>query len=183
MWPGDRGFARRLAVAEAIARRHAEAIAALDQYVAARPDDAGAAAVGQDASGAQTEGSFTLELLADALLRAGDGARAADVLTEARLLWPDQPGFARRLAVAEAMARRHAEAVAALDQYVAARPDDAGAWLLGAWLVFDARLAGRSLGTLDEDLAHIARCRERYAALGGDPAVIDQWTGAVRRQP
>jgi hypothetical protein len=146
--------------------------------------DAEAAAVWQDAFGAQTERSFTLELLADALLRAGDGARAADVLTEARLLWPGEPGFTRRLALAEAIGRRHAEAIAALDEYLAARPDDAGAWLLGAWLVYDARLAGRPLGTLDEDLARLARCRERHAALGGaETALIDQWTDAVRRKP
>jgi len=150
---------------------------------AAAGRDDQAVAVWQEALGAETEGSFTLELLADALLRAGDGPGAADVLTEARLLWPDEPGFARRLAVADAMARRHADAIAALDEYLAARPDDAGAWLLGAWLVYDARVSGRPLGTPEEDLARIGRYRDRYADAGGaDTALIDQWIEAIRRR-
>ncbi len=145
--------------------------------------DEEAAAAWQTALIAETEGSFVFEVLGDALLRQEEGQQAEDILTEARMLWPDEPGFARRLAVAQAVARKHGEAIAALEQYLAERPDDAAAWLLGAWLVYDARLSDRPLGSLDEDLARIGRYRERYAALGGvDAALIDQWADAVRRK-
>jgi len=145
--------------------------------------DADAAAAWQTALVAETEGSFVFEVLGDALLRQEEGQQAVDILTEAHMLWPDEPGFARRLAVAEAVARKHGNAIAALEQYLAARPDDAGAWMLGAWLVYDARLSDRPLGSLEEDLARITRYRERYVAVGGaDAALIDQWAEAVRRK-
>jgi len=151
-------------------------------YAAAGRDDE-AAAAWQTSLIAETEGAFVFEVLGDALLRQEQGRQAVDILTEARLLWPDEPGFARRLAVADAVARQHGDAIATLEQYLAERPDDAEAWMLGAWLVYDARLSDRPLGTLDEDLARIGRYRERYAALGGaDPALIDQWADAVRRK-
>jgi len=151
-------------------------------YATAGSDDE-AAAAWQTALIAETEGSFVFEVLGDALLRQEEGQQAVDILTEAHLLWPDEPGFARRLAVADAVARKHGDAIAVLEPYLAKRPDDADAWMLGAWLVYDARLSGHPLGGLDEDLARIGRYRERYAALGGaDAALIDQWAEAVKRK-
>jgi len=85
--------------------------------------------------------------------------------------------------VAHAVARRQAEAIATLEPYLDDHPDDREAWMLGAWLIYDARLSDRPLGSLQDDLARISRYRERYAALGGpDVGLIDQWTEAVRRK-
>jgi tetratricopeptide (TPR) repeat protein len=150
---------------------------------AAAGRDGDAAAAWQTSLVTESEAPFVFSLLGDALLRQGEGAQAVDILSEARSLWPDDDGFARRLAVAYAVARRHPEAIATLEPHLPAHPDDASGWMLGAWIVYDARLSGHPLGTLDEDLARMRRCREGYAAAGGaDTGLIDQWMRAVERR-
>jgi hypothetical protein len=151
-------------------------------YAAAGRDDE-AAAAWQTSLVAEAEAPFVFELLGDAFLRLEEGRQAVDILAEARSLWPSEDGFLRRLAVAYAVARQHTEAVATLEQHLAGHPDDREAWMLGAWLVYDARLSDRPLGSLDEDAARLRRYRDRYAALGGpDVGLIDQWARAVERR-
>ena len=150
---------------------------------AAAGRDQDAAAAWQTSLVTESEAPFVFSLLGDALLRQGEGAQAVDILSEARSIWPDDDGFARRLAVAYAVARRHAEAIGALEPHLAAHPGDAPGWMLSAWVVYDARLSGHPLGTLDEDLARMRRCREGYAAAGGaDTGLIDQWMRAIGRR-
>lgn len=151
-------------------------------YAAAGRDDE-AAAAWQTSLVTEAEAPFVYELLGDALLRQNEGQQAVDILAEARSLWPDEDRFVRRLAVAHAIARQHPEAIAALDRYLERHPDDRDAWMLGAWLVYDARLSGRPLGSADDDLARLRRYRDRYAALGGsDVGLIEQWEAAVAKR-
>jgi VWFA-related protein len=151
-------------------------------YAAAGRDEE-AAAAWQTALVTEAEAPFVYELLGDALLRQSEGQQAVDILAEARSIWPDDDRFLRRLAVAHAISRQHTEAAGALDRYLERHPDDRDAWLLGAWLVYDARLSGRPLGGPDEDLARLRQYRERYAALGGaDVGLVDQWEAAVSRK-
>ncbi len=150
---------------------------------AAAGRDQDAAAAWQTSLVTESEAPFVFSLLGDALLRQGEGAQAVDILSEARSIWPADDGFARRLAVAYAVARRHPEAIAALEPHLAAHADDAPGWMLGAWIVYDARLSGQPLGTLDEDLTRMRRYRDGYAAAGGaDAGLIDQWMKAVQRK-
>jgi VWFA-related protein len=142
-----------------------------------------AAGAWQTALATEAGSSFVYALLGDALLRIDAGEQAVDIMVEAVAAWPDEPGLVRRLAVAQAVARRHAEAIATLERYLALQGSDRDAWLLGAWIVYDARLAGRPLGAPEEDAARFARCRERYAALGGTQlALVDGWRRAMERR-
>ena len=77
---------------------------------AAAGRDRDAAAAWQTSLVTESEAPFVFSLLGDALLRQGEGAQAVDILSEARSIWPADDGFARRLAVAYAVARRHPEA-------------------------------------------------------------------------
>ena len=152
-------------------------------YAAGGRDDE-AAGAWQTSLVTEAEAPFVYEVLGDALLRLDEGQQAADILKEAHTLWPSDDRFARRLAVAHAAARQHAEAIALLETHLAAHPDDRQAWLLGAWLIYDARLAGRPIGTTSEaDVARLQRYRERYAAAGGtELGLVDQWEKAIKNK-
>ena len=92
-----------------------------------------------------TEGDQPLlfRLIADAMLRAGDGAGAREILVEAAGIWPDDDSLQRRLAAAYLAAGQEKEAAATLGAYVDRRPDDAAALLLAIGLVYSAHSEGR----------------------------------------
>jgi VWFA-related protein len=93
-------------------------------------------------------------MLADSLMRQGQGAEAADVLAVAVTRWPADREAARRHAVALAAGGRWDEAMRDIDGLLAGVPDDARTGCLGFRLAIEA---GTAPAVTDE-------ARRRYAA-------------------
>ena len=118
---------------------------------------------------------FIHALLADSLLRQREIERALDILREGMVRWPDDPVLQVRFAQALAMDARAAEALEALDSYLAAHPQDTDRLFLAMHLVYEAT-GGQPLVSKAEDLARFDRYAAAYSAAGGrQQALVDQW--------
>jgi len=105
---------------------------------AAGGEDRHAAGAWQTALVTETGHPAVYRLLADSLLRVGEGPQALAVAQEALEEWPGDEGLARRVGFARALAGQRDEALAALTPYVERHPDDAGAVFVMLRLLFDA---------------------------------------------
>jgi len=124
----------------------------------------------------ESNASFIYTLLGDALLRMRSIDQAIDILTEARTLWPADDQVGLRLGTALMMANRSAEALKVLEPYLAAHPDDHERLFVVLRALYEARSAGRVLGTADSDKALFIRYANAYAvAKGPQQALVDQW--------
>ena len=115
----------------------------------------------------ESDAPFIYTLLGDALLRLRDNDQALDILVEASGLWPDNEQVRLRLGTAQAVGGKSAEAVRTLDPYLAAHPEDHERLLIAMRAIYEARSAGKSIGTADEDRQRFNRYAAAYAAASG----------------
>jgi predicted Zn-dependent protease len=105
-----------------------------------------------------------------------DMDQAIDILTEARTLWPTDDEVTVRLGTALVMANKPVEALEVLDPYLAAHPADHERLFLALRALYEARSAGRAIGTTEGDRAAFARYADAYAAAKGtQQALVEQW--------
>ena len=131
----------------------------------------------------ESNAPFIYSLLGDALLRLRDVEQAIDILTEARAKWPSDDQIAPRLATALVMGSRSADALPILDSYLARHPDDTERLFLALRSLYEARAAGRSLGTAEEDRARFARYADAYAAAKGPQLpMVEQWRKQIEKK-
>ena len=144
--------------------------------------DRDAAGAWQTSLVSESEARIVYDVLADALLRLGDGEQAESIIREALGRWPDDDGFVPRLSAAEAMRRRRAEALATLDPYLERHPADAGAWFLAMRILYDAHAREGVVTNQAEDGARAARYAAAYKAAGGPMlALVDRWAAFIQK--
>jgi len=142
-------------------------------------------AVGAWQTALVTEGEarFVYEVLADALLRLEDAGQAIQVLDEARERWPDDAGFLPRMAIAQAMHGRRADALATLRGYLDDHRTDAEAAALAIRLIFEAREAGQVIVSDESDREAAAMYGEWYRSGGGpNQALVDRWLAFIAKR-
>jgi tetratricopeptide (TPR) repeat protein len=123
------------------------------------------------------------DVLGDALLRLQDGDQAAGLLAEAHDEWADDDRFVPRLAAAEALRGRAAEALALLDGYITRHPTDTDVIFLGMRLLYETRTAGRHARSADEDALAAGRYAELYRAAGGpNSGLVDRWAAYLAKK-
>jgi predicted Zn-dependent protease len=92
------------------------------------------------------------EWLSQALLRTDRLPEARAILEEAIGKWPSDPRFTGPLAAMYAMFGQGREAIATLQRYLTARPDDSEAFRLGVEWIYQAHVSGQVVHTDVEDL-------------------------------
>ncbi|MEI6666990.1 MAG: hypothetical protein WCP29_02455 [Acidobacteriota bacterium] len=128
------------------------------------------------------ESRIVFDALADALLRLKDGRRAMDLLTEARGRWPDDDALLPRLAAAQVLLDRRAEALATLAPYISRHSSDREAVFLALRLLYEAHATGGRLGSAREDAEMATAYGALYRAAGGPQlALVDRWVAFIRR--
>ena len=149
---------------------------------AAGGQDRQAAGAWQTSLVSESEARIVYDVLADALLRLGDGEQAESIIREALGRWPEDDSFVPRLAAAEAMQRRSAEAMATLEPYLERHPADASAWFLAMRVLYDAHAGGGVVTSLAEDGARAAKFAEGYkSAAGPRLALVDRWAAFIQK--
>jgi len=149
---------------------------------AAGGQDRQAAGAWQTSLISESEARIVYDVLADALLRLGDGEQAESIIREALGRWPEDDSFVPRLSAAEAMQRRNAEAMATLEPYLERHPADASAWFLAMRVLYDTHAAGGVVTSLAEDGARAARFAEGYkSAAGPRLALVDRWAAFIQK--
>jgi VWFA-related protein len=130
----------------------------------------------------ESEARIVFDVLADALLRLGDGEQAESIIREALGRWPDDHRFVPRLSAAEAMQQRRAEALGTLDPYLERHPDDQSAWFLGMRILYDAHAGGGVVSTQAEDGSRASKYAAAYRSAGGPRvALVDRWAAFVQK--
>jgi predicted Zn-dependent protease len=110
------------------------------------------------------------------MLRARDASGAVGILKEAAGLWPDDEQLQARLGVAYALAGKAAEAIRTLDPYLSRHPEDHEKLFLVLRAIYEARNAGKSVQTPEQDRGTFARYADAYAAAGGPhQALVNRW--------
>src|SRR3954469_2173084 len=143
----------------------------------------------RDAAGAwqtslitESNAPFVYTSLGGALLRPRDMDQALDVLTEARALWPADDDVAQRLGTALAMANKPAEALKGLEPYLAAHPSDHERTFLALRALYEAKAAGRTVKSAEDDKALFRAYADAYAAARGPQlALVEQWRKYVEK--
>ncbi len=116
--------------------------------------------------------SFIYPLIGDALLRARDPQRAAAILAEAAERWPSDDQVQLRLGLAYAAAGKPADAVRAMDAYLATHPNDHERLFIALRAIYEARNKGASIETPEKDRQRFERYAAAYAAAGGTQQVL-----------
>jgi VWFA-related protein len=124
----------------------------------------------------EEDAPFVYTLLGDALLRLNDGARALEILREARQLWPDNDDIIAREGAALAMIGQGREAAAILDPYFERHPTDHERLFLILRLVYEMIAAGRPIESAPADRARFAKYAGLYAAANGPQlGLVEEW--------
>ncbi len=143
--------------------------------------DREAAGAWQTSLVSESSARIVYDVLADALLRLGDGKQAEVILREAIGQWPDDDRFVPRLSAAEALQQRGAEALVTLEPYLDQHPADANAWFLAMRILYDAHARGGVVTTQAEDAARAAKYAGAYKATGGARlALVDRWAAFIQ---
>jgi VWFA-related protein len=130
----------------------------------------------------ESSAPFIYTLLADAMVRLKDYTQALDILNEATTLFPGNTDVQMRLGTALALAGRPADALKALDDYLAAHPDDHERLFVAMRVIYDVRSRGASVFTPDEDRQRFGRYAAAYAAAGGpNGPTVEQWKRFIER--
>jgi VWFA-related protein len=149
---------------------------------AADGQDLQAAGAWQTALVTETGHPAIYRLLADALLRVGQGEQALSFAQEAAARWPEDDGLRRRVGLAYAMAGRRAEALAALTGYVERHPEDAGAVFVTLRMLFDA-FTTDTAATPPEDRQRMLRYARSYVdAKGPNQEIVARWVRYLEKQ-
>jgi hypothetical protein len=130
----------------------------------------------------EAEARIVYDVLADGLLRLGEGEQAASILNEARDKWTDDESFVPRLAVAQVLLDRRREALALLEPYIAQHQTDADAIFLALRLMYDTCAAGGRMKTAAEDAALAQEYAALYGAAGGpNAALAARWAAFISK--
>lgn len=121
-------------------------------------------------------------LLADALLRAGEGERALSFVQEAAARWPEDEGLRRRLGLAYAMVGRRAEALGTLTGYVERHPEDAGAVFVTLRMLFDAFTTDTAATPPEERQRMLRYARSYVDAKGPNQEIVAHWVRYLEKQ-
>lgn len=123
-------------------------------------------------------------LLADALLRQGNGELALQALDRARARWPEDDGLKRRFVVAALQAGKYADGLRAVDELIEKRAEDEPTLAIALRMLYEAFVNGRPVEGVEQDRARMIRLAEAYRAHGGPSlALIDVWVAAATRRP
>lgn len=120
----------------------------------------------------ESDASFIYPLIGDALLRARDPKTAATILAEATGRWPADDQLQLRLGLAYAASGKPADAVKALDAYLATHPADHERLFIALRAIYEARNKGTSIETPEKDRQRFERYAAAYAAAGGAQQVL-----------
>jgi tetratricopeptide (TPR) repeat protein len=142
---------------------------------AAEGQDLQAAGAWQTALVTEAGQPAVYRLLADALLRAGEGEKALSFVQEAAARWPEDEGLRRRLGLASAMAGRRGEALGALTGYVERHPEDAGAVFVTLRLLFEAFTTDTAATPPEERQRMLRYARSYVDAKGPNQEIVARW--------
>jgi VWFA-related protein len=142
---------------------------------AAEGQDLQAAGAWQTALVTESGHPAIYRLLADALLRAGEGEKALSFVQEAATRWPEDEGLRRRLGLAYAMAGWRAEALRALTGHVERHPEDAGAMFVTLRLLFDAFTTDTAATPPEERQRMLRYARSYVEAKGPYQEIVARW--------
>jgi len=142
---------------------------------AAEGQDLQAAGAWQTALVTESGHPVIYRLLADALLRAGEGEKALSFVQEAATHWPEDEGLRRRLGLAYAMAGQRAEALMALTGHVERHPEDAGAMFVTLRLLFDAFTTDTAATPPEERQRMLRYARSYVEAKGPYQEIVARW--------
>ena len=130
----------------------------------------------------ESDARIVYDVLADAFLRMTEGPRALEMLTEARDRWPDDDLFLPRLAAAQALTGRRGDAIKTLGPYLDRHPDDIGAIVLAARVLFESYSAGNVAVSGAADRALATKLSALYrAAHGSEQALLDRWVSFIQQ--
>ncbi len=119
-------------------------------------------------------------MLGDALLRLRDAEQADGLLAEARDKWADDDKFVPRMAVAKVLMERRDEALAMLEPFIAAHPDDAEVIFLALRLLYESASADGAASPARPATAE--RSAALYRQAGGDAVpLVDRWLAFMKR--
>jgi VWFA-related protein len=138
--------------------------------------DQDAAGVWQLALGKDPRPPVAYAVAADARLRIGQSQSAIDILKPAYDRDPMHDEIARRLAMAYAMTKRHAEALTVLDGYLLRRPDDQEMLFAAIVSQYEVVRGGQILSNIDRGKVH------GYAAAyrGPNRTLVDKYLETMR---
>ena len=123
-------------------------------------------------------------LLADALLRQGNGPAALQLVNAARERWPENSELKRRFVLASFIAGNAASGLEALDDLIARGGEDEPVLAIALVTLYDAFSTGRPIEGTEPDRARLIRLADVYRTRGGPSlALIDTWVAAVKRSP
>ena len=117
------------------------------------------------------------KLLADALLRQGNGDLALDTVERARAKWPDDEDIKRRYVVAALLGGKPAEGLQVLDSI---KEKEESTIALAVLVLYEAFVNQRPVQTADEDRVRMVRLADDYRASGGPSlALVETWVSAA----
>ena len=115
-------------------------------------------------------------VLADGWLRMGQPAQALGPLQEALDKQPQNDGIRKNLAIAQSQMSLHDQAYATITPYLERSPNDIDALMVALHALYQVRVAGKSLGTAEEDKARAATYARAYiAAKVPLQALVEKW--------
>jgi tetratricopeptide (TPR) repeat protein len=121
-------------------------------------------------------------VLADGWLRMGQPAQALDPLKEALDKQPQNDGIRKNLAIAQSQMAMHEQAYGTITPYLERNSNDADALMVALHALYQVRVAGKSLGTAEEDKARAAQYARAYiAAKGPLQALVEKWAEFLAR--
>ena len=124
----------------------------------------------------EPDAPFIYIVLADALLRARDGAGALDITREAAALWPQNDDVQVRLVVAAAMAGEFSEALKAVETQLEKGPNEPARLFFAMRILYEANAAGQPIVSKEKDLVRFDKYRTAYTAANGPRGeIVDEW--------
>jgi tetratricopeptide (TPR) repeat protein len=130
----------------------------------------------------ETDAPFIYTLLGDALLRLRDVDRALEILNEAAAEWPDNDEVQVRIGAALAMAGKRADALAKIEPYLDAHPDDYERHFFALRMLYEAKADRKPIKSTNEDRALFTKWAAAYAAAKGpQQAMVDQWQKSMTK--
>lgn len=121
-------------------------------------------------------------VLADGWLRMGQPAQALGPLKEALDTQPLNDSIRKNLAIAQSQMSLHDQAYATITPFLERNPNDVDALMVALHALYQVRVAGKSLGTAEEDKARAATYARAYiAAKGPLQALVEKWAEFLAR--
>ena len=119
-------------------------------------------------------------LLADALLRQGNGNLALQVVNAARGRWPDDEELKHRFMLASFLAGDLAAGFRTLDEFIERGGADEPSLSLALMVLYDALTHGRTIEGAEPDRSRMLHLADVYRTQGGPSlALVETWVAAV----